>query len=189
MCNRQHVDKKWFGSIKCQEMYMSSRVTENSKRNQNNLKNSSYASLTSWRQPWCKGRITCLWIKSVFDCLTIGIIHETMVVHMTWVWTFFNNYIYIYMPLIMLIWMMHSDYGLILWEKALHSNSSSHWLNQYPNDPCDTMVKEPLIECIISFTISSLSFIITLMAQHKTAVRQQPLKTKLPWKLFDITFR
>ena len=35
-------------------------------------------------------------IKSVFDCLTIGIIHETMVVHMTWVWTFFNNYIYIY---------------------------------------------------------------------------------------------
>ena len=26
----------------------------------------------------------------------IGIIHETMVVHMTWVWTFFNNYIYIY---------------------------------------------------------------------------------------------
>ena len=34
--------------------------------------------------------------KSVFDCLTIGIIHETMVVHMTWVWTFFNNHIYIY---------------------------------------------------------------------------------------------
>ena len=30
------------------------------------------------------------------DCLTIGIIHETMVVHMTWDWTFFNNYIYIY---------------------------------------------------------------------------------------------
>ena len=35
------------------------------------------------------------------DCLTIGIIHETMVVQMTWVWTFFNNYythtyIYIY---------------------------------------------------------------------------------------------
>ena len=30
------------------------------------------------------------------DCLTIGIIHETMVVHMTWVWTFFNNYIYIF---------------------------------------------------------------------------------------------
>ena len=26
------------------------------------------------------------------DCLTIGIIHETMVVHMTWVWNFFNNY-------------------------------------------------------------------------------------------------
>ena len=25
MCNGQHVDKKWFGSIKCQEMYMSSR--------------------------------------------------------------------------------------------------------------------------------------------------------------------
>ena len=51
------------------------------------------ASLTSWRlPPWRKGRISCLWIKSVFDCLTIGIIHETMVVHMTWVWTFFNNY-------------------------------------------------------------------------------------------------
>ena len=31
------------------------------------------------------------------DCLTIGVIHETMVVHMYWVWTFFNNYIYIYM--------------------------------------------------------------------------------------------
>ena len=42
--------------------------------------------------PWRKGCITCLWIKSVFDCLTIGIIHETMVVHMTWAWTFFNNY-------------------------------------------------------------------------------------------------
>ena len=49
-----------------------------------------------WLPPWRKGRISCLWIKSVFDCLTIGIIHETMVVHMTWVWTFFNNYIYIY---------------------------------------------------------------------------------------------
>ena len=52
---------------------------------------------TKWLPPWRKGRISCLWIKSVFDCLTIGIIHETMVVHMTWVWTFFNNYIYIYM--------------------------------------------------------------------------------------------
>ena len=31
-------------------------------------------------------------IKSVFDYLTIGIIHETMVVNMTGVWTFFNNY-------------------------------------------------------------------------------------------------
>ena len=31
-------------------------------------------------------------IPAVFDCLTIGIIHETMVVHVTWVWTFFNNY-------------------------------------------------------------------------------------------------
>ena len=30
------------------------------------------------------------------DCLTIGIIHETMIAHMTWVWSFFNNYIYIY---------------------------------------------------------------------------------------------
>ena len=59
------------------------------------------ASLTSWRQPfwltkwlppWRKGRIICQRFKSVFDCLTIGIIHETMVVHMTWDWTFFNNY-------------------------------------------------------------------------------------------------
>ena len=47
---------------------------------------------TKWLPPWRMGRITCLWVKSVFDCLTIGIIHETMVVHMTWVWTFFNNY-------------------------------------------------------------------------------------------------
>ena len=47
---------------------------------------------TKWLPPWRKGRISCLWIKSVFDCLTIGIIHETMVVHMTWVWTFFNKY-------------------------------------------------------------------------------------------------
>ena len=47
--------------------------------------------LKSYVRP-CKGRNSCLWIKSVFDCLTIGIIHETMVVHMTWVWTFFNNY-------------------------------------------------------------------------------------------------
>ena len=46
--------------------------------------------------PWRKGRITCLWIKSVFDCLTIGIIYVTMVVQMTWVWTFFNNHIYVY---------------------------------------------------------------------------------------------
>ena len=55
---------------------------------------SSYL-FTKWLPPWRKGRISCLWIKSVFDCLTIDIIHETMVVHMTWVWTFFNNYIYI----------------------------------------------------------------------------------------------
>ena len=48
--------------------------------------------LSKWLPPWRKGRITCLWIKSVFDCLTIGIIHETIVVQMTWVWTFFNNY-------------------------------------------------------------------------------------------------
>ena len=47
---------------------------------------------TKWLPPWRKGRISCLWIKSVFDCLTIGIINETMVAHMTWVWTFFNNY-------------------------------------------------------------------------------------------------
>ena len=47
---------------------------------------------TKWLPPWRKGRITCLWIESVFDCLTIDIIHETMVVHMTWVWIFFNNY-------------------------------------------------------------------------------------------------
>ena len=53
-------------------------------------------SLVKWLPPWRKGRTTCLWIKSVFNCLTIGIIHETMVVHMNWVWTFFNNYIYIY---------------------------------------------------------------------------------------------
>ena len=57
----------------------------------------------SWRQPFCKGRISCLWIKSVFDCLTIGIIHETMVVHMTWVWTFFNNYIYMYIYIYMCV--------------------------------------------------------------------------------------
>ena len=56
----------------------------------------SHFVITKWLPPWRKGRISCLWIKSVFDCLTIGIIHETMVVHMTWVWTFFNNYIYIY---------------------------------------------------------------------------------------------
>ena len=47
---------------------------------------------TKWLPPWRKGRIICLRFKSVFDCLTIGIIHETMVVHMTWDWTFFNNY-------------------------------------------------------------------------------------------------
>ena len=59
-------------------------------------RDASLTSFTKWLPPWRKGRISCLWIKSVFDCLTIGIIHETMVVHMTWVWTFFNNYIYIY---------------------------------------------------------------------------------------------
>ena len=26
----------------------------------------------------------------------------------------------------------HSGYGLSQWEKALHSNASSHWLNPYP---------------------------------------------------------
>ena len=43
-----------------------------------------------------RGRITCLWLSKFFDCLTIGTIHETMVVQMTWVWTFFSNDIYIY---------------------------------------------------------------------------------------------
>ena len=51
-----------------------------------------HCKFTKWLPPWRKGGISCLWIKSVFDCLTIGIIHETMVVHVTWVWTFFNNY-------------------------------------------------------------------------------------------------
>ena len=65
----------------------------------------SYASLSSWRQPFCKftkwlppwrkRRITCLCIKSVFDCLTIGIIHETW----SYVWLefgLFSTIIYIY---------------------------------------------------------------------------------------------
>ena len=48
--------------------------------------------VSKWLPPCRKGRITSLWIKSVFDCLTIRIIHETMVVQMTWVFTFANNY-------------------------------------------------------------------------------------------------
>ena len=44
----------------------------------------------------CNSSAVCESLKGFFlwftDCLTIGIIHETMVVHMTWVWTFFNNY-------------------------------------------------------------------------------------------------
>ena len=72
---------------------------------------------TKWLPPLRKGRITCLWIKSVFDCLTIGIIHETMVVHMTWVWTFFNNYIYIYKQ----IWYDQIWYGQI-WSDMIWSD-------------------------------------------------------------------
>ena len=44
----------------------------------------------------CNSSAVCESLKGFFfwftDCLTIGIIHETMVVHMTWVRTFFNNY-------------------------------------------------------------------------------------------------
>ena len=54
------------------------------------------AVITKWLPPWRKERIICVWFKSGFDCLTIGFIHETMVVQMTWVWTFSNKYIYIY---------------------------------------------------------------------------------------------
>ena len=47
--------------------------------------------LTKWLPPWNKGRITCLWIKSIFDCLTIGI---TSMKPWSYKWLdldFFNN--------------------------------------------------------------------------------------------------
>ena len=34
------------------------------------------------------------WLRFLWRNMMIGIIHETMVVQMIWVWTFFNNYIY-----------------------------------------------------------------------------------------------
>ena len=72
--------------------------------------------MDKWLPPWRKGRISCLWIKSVFDCLTIGIIHETMVVHMSWVWTFFNNYIYIiYMNIYINRCKMNCLFNSLLW--------------------------------------------------------------------------
>ena len=41
--------------------------------------------------------------------------------------------------LFMLLWTTphwdHSGYGFSQWEKALHSNASSHWLSPYQNDP------------------------------------------------------
>ena len=69
--------------------------------------------VTKWLPPWRKGRITCLLIKSVFDCLTIGIIHETMVLHMTWVWSFFNNYIYIYICIHMWARLTNTIYTIV----------------------------------------------------------------------------
>ena len=39
-------------------------------------------------RPYVMGQPFTNWIYK----FTIGIIHETMVVHMPWVWTFFNNY-------------------------------------------------------------------------------------------------
>ena len=33
----------------------------------------SHFEISKWLPPWNKGRITCLWIRSIFDCLTIGI--------------------------------------------------------------------------------------------------------------------
>ena len=40
---------------------------------------------TKWLPPWRKGRINCLWIKSVFDWLTIGRTNDLSL-------AFFNNY-------------------------------------------------------------------------------------------------
>ena len=58
----------------------------------------------------CNSSAVCESLKGFFlwftDCLTIGIIHETMVVHMTWVWTFFNNYIYIYIYILRVVWII-----------------------------------------------------------------------------------
>ena len=54
------------------------------------------ANFTKWLPPWRKGRITCLWIKSVFDCLTIGITMKPW----SYKWLEFGHFstiIYIYM--------------------------------------------------------------------------------------------
>ena len=81
---------------------------------------------TKWLPPWRKGRISCLWIKSVFDCLKIGIIHEIMVVHMTWVWTFFNNYIYIYTYIYHKLSKLIFSNEQLKWAKNWASNEGSH---------------------------------------------------------------
>ena len=73
-----------------------------------------------WLPPWRKGGTTCLWIKSIFDCLTIGFIHETMVVHMIWVWTFFNNHRCIYIHIHIYIYYMHIYIYTSFW---LHATS------------------------------------------------------------------
>ena len=77
-----------------------------------------------WQPPWRKGRITYLWNKSVFNCLAIGIIHETMVVHMIWVWTFFNNYIYIYVQPLRVVYAIHFQ----IWLMGLSAHIRGHFL-------------------------------------------------------------
>ena len=98
----------------------------------------------------------------LWHCLTIGIIHESMVVHMTWVWTFFNNYsnhpcmcvlstlrgyvdkhgpfdIYIYIYILKLSWYIYIFPLLFVWATPIvdfHTSSLSSsviWFTVIPN--------------------------------------------------------
>ena len=54
------------------------------------MDNANRQAVKNWLNSQTRDATLTSWLPS------IGIIHETMVVHMTWIWTFFNNYIYIY---------------------------------------------------------------------------------------------
>ena len=73
-----------------------------------------YVLITKWLPPWSKGRITWLWIKSMFDTLTIGISSMKPWSYKWLEFGLFQQYIYIHIDL---------EKSLRIYENSKHYNT------------------------------------------------------------------